>query len=136
MIELTASWDDLDTIPDPCWVSTKDFADTGEQFGLKKEIVGGTDTGEDPSVELTEENSRRQLELELCGVVEAIEEGNDGVADHDDDVIATSEVLPKSAAWVSRQLQTKRGFGPVSTPEEKEMFRKHHHEFNGDVLQT
>jgi hypothetical protein len=24
----------------------------------------------------------------------------------------------------------------VRTPEEKEMFQKHHHEFNGDTLQT
>jgi hypothetical protein len=37
MIELAVSWDDLDTIPDPCWVLTEDFGDTGELFGLKEE---------------------------------------------------------------------------------------------------
>jgi hypothetical protein len=50
--------------------------------------VGGTDTGEDPSLELTEYNARRQLELKLHGVLDAIREGIDGASDHDDDAIA------------------------------------------------
>jgi hypothetical protein len=59
-------------------------------LGLRKKEsgVGGTDTGEDPSLELTEYNARRQLELKLHGVLDAIREGIDGASDHDDDAIA------------------------------------------------
>ena len=119
-IEITSNWDEIKEPPHPDIESTKHFADTGESFGLLStpdSIISGSD-----------------FEQEIEQIVNAFEDGTlDGCAqstgENSEDVVASFQVLPESAAWVGRKLQTKRGFGRVRTQTEKTFFSNNYARF-------
>ena len=122
-IEITASWSELDEIPHGQWMSTQHFADTGETFGL-----ASNSTALDSAL----------LEAEIDKVVNAIEDGtlNDGSAEAGDmveDEIVQYQVIPQSAAWVSRELRKERGIGRVRTDTEKRFFADNVMRFYGNA---
>jgi hypothetical protein len=126
-IEITSMWDEVDKPPHPEWHSTKHVAGTGEGFALLPNFPPGYLSSD--------------IEEEIEQLVDAFEDGTlDGAAmatDEDgEDLLASLQVLPESAAWISRQLKTKRGFGRVRTETEKEFFRANCAQFQSSMAGT
>jgi hypothetical protein len=124
-IKEVVQWGELNTIVHGDWNNTKDFVCPDEAFGLihRKDIYGSYDDME------------KGLEEEVTKVVDAM---NDGTLYDDDDeqgtecLIASTQVLTASAAWVGKKLGCHRGVGGVETEMEKHFFLENYHRYQND----
>jgi hypothetical protein len=116
-IELAMEWSELEETPHPHWQSTRDYARTGEHFGLIKP------DGQTGDSAISEEDT----EVEVFKWVDAILDGTleDANENSAENIIASAQILTESAQWVGVQLGHSRSYGIVRTTTEIEFFRKH-----------
>lgn len=128
-IEVTADWDELLVLPHPTVRATKHFASTGESFGLNKAAADASTHRSDGDGDSDEE-----LETEIAGLIDAINDGSLDNANSDENVVSSKQELTGSAAWVASTMGHSRPWGKVLTAIEKQFFRDNYHRFQGCAL--
>jgi len=113
-IEATWDWAELAEPPHPEVECTKDFAPTGEEFGLLA------------TVNARNGMNSNDLDEEIEKIVDAIKDGSWEQGDKSDDLDLSSlqlHELTASAAWVAEKFGRKRGIKGVKTEAEKNFFQ-------------
>jgi hypothetical protein len=120
-MEFTQSWG-LDSRPHEDWISTSDFASTGEMFGL---VGPSHKKGDD-----------EELDNEIQAMIEAMDSGLLEATEEEEEAKRTCTVsIPESSTWISRQLRTTRSMRPVETPTEKKFFQDNRLWFQSSGMQ-
>lgn len=117
-VEVACLWDENDAPPHPEIECTKDFAATGEDFGVVNDL---------------HEEGAEHLRQELEKVVDAVKDGTLLMAEQEDESLEFQSLqgLTSSAAWVADKYGRRRGSKQVRTATEKDFFARHLASFQG-----
>jgi ribonuclease D len=126
-IEETLSWEELESTVHHDWETTRDYANTGEVFGItdQQPISLGN------QVPQTEAETDKDLDAEVAKLVDylndgTLEEEEEEAKDSPCNVAISNQVLAESAAWAGKTLRQSRETGPVTTESEKRFFADNH----------
>jgi hypothetical protein len=125
-IEETLSWEELESPPHDQWETTRDYANTGEMFGILEQ-----QTAHANQVPQTEAEADKDLDIEVAKLVDSLSDGTleqeeEEAEDSPCNIAISNQVLVESAAWAGKIICQSRETGPVTTNSEKRFFADNH----------